>query len=192
MSHKKSYKKIKKRKNAFFFFKFCCKIQIHRIDLPSKKMTRCTALIITLAVSTLSFGQNYLSIGTDLAETAYNGNMRIIISHAFSQMWSSEASASFRIGNDLWHNRTFSGNGYSEWEMSFRYWAQDKHKGASVALGIVSGFKQIPDLKINVAYTIPLWKGIHINIGYGLRMMQSIKGIKPGTQDIAIEIHYRL
>ncbi len=192
MSHKKSYKKIKKRKNTFFFFKFCCEIQNHRIDLPSKKMTRCTALIIALAVSTLSFGQNYLSIGTDLAETAENGNMRIILSHAFSKTWSSEASASFRIGNGLWHNKTFTDNGYSEWEMAFRYWIQEQHEGASVALGIVSGFKQIPDLKITVAYTIHLGKGIHINIGYGLRMMQTIKGIKPSTQDIAIEIHYRL
>lgn len=155
-------------------------------------MTRSTTLIIALAISTLSFGQNHLSIGADIAETAENGNMRIIICHAFAQMWSSEASASFRIGNSIWPDKAFSGNGYSEWEMSFRYWVQEQHKGASIALGIVSGFKQIPDVKINFAYTIHIWKGIHINIGYGLRMMQTIKGTKPGAQDIAIEIHYRL
>ena len=36
-SHKKSSKEIKKRKNAFFFFKFCCILQIGWIDLPVKK-----------------------------------------------------------------------------------------------------------------------------------------------------------
>ena len=36
-SHKKSSKRIKKRKKTFFFFKFCHLIRMHTIDLPSKK-----------------------------------------------------------------------------------------------------------------------------------------------------------
>lgn len=37
MTHKKSFKRIKKGKNAFFFFKFCHFIKKQKIDLPSKK-----------------------------------------------------------------------------------------------------------------------------------------------------------
>jgi len=36
MSHKKDSKHIKKRKNAFFFFKFCGFIGKQVIDLPQK------------------------------------------------------------------------------------------------------------------------------------------------------------
>ena len=37
MTHKKSFKRIKKGKNAVFFFKFCHFIKKQKIDLPSKK-----------------------------------------------------------------------------------------------------------------------------------------------------------
>ena len=39
MSHKKSYKRLKKRKNAVFFFKFCRHIRKRVIDLPQKNET---------------------------------------------------------------------------------------------------------------------------------------------------------
>lgn len=192
MQDKKSSKRIKKRKTSFFFFKFCRIIQNDRIDLPTKKMARCQAFIIALALSAPSFGQGFTSIGTDVAETAESGKVRIIVSHAFSDRWTSEASASFRITADQEGYRCFTGEGYSEQELSFRYWAREHHIGASVSLGIVGGFNQSPDMKIGAGYDIPLWKGFHINIGYGLKLLDTLRNKGRSIRSISIELHYRL
>lgn len=190
-SHKKSSKRIKKRKKTFFFFKFCRLFRMHTIDLPSKKMTKWKAIIILICLGTAASGQNSGRIGADIAETAGNGNLRIIISHSFAPHWSSEASASFRIINRLSGHPFFSEEGHSEWEIGFRYWPEKYRKGFSISLGAVHGSERKTDMKIGAGYSIPIIRNIDIGIGYGVRIMDTIRKIKSGYNDISIEIYYR-
>lgn len=154
-------------------------------------MTKWKAIIILTCLCTAAFGQNSGRIGADIAQTASNGNLRIIISRAFAPHWSSEASASFRMINDLAQDTFFSEEGVPEWEIAFRYWPEKCHKGFSISIGIVQGFRQDTDMKIGAAYSIPVMKGIDISIGYGIRALDTIRNIKPQASDISIEIYYR-
>lgn len=189
-SHKKDSKRIKKRKKSFFFFKFCRFIRKRIIDLPTKKMTKWKAIIILTCFCTAAFGQNSGRIGADLAETARNGNLRIIISRTFSSHWSSEASASFRVINNFAQKPFFSEEGVPEWEIAFRYWPEKCHKGFSISQGVIHRSGQYTDMKIGAAYSIPVVKGIDISIGYGIRALDTIRNIKPQARDISIEIYY--
>lgn len=155
-------------------------------------MAKWKAAIILIFICVNISGQNGGRIGADPAATAANGNIRIIISHAFAPHWSSEASASFRIINDLSEKPFFSEDGHSQWEIAFRYWPGQCHKGASISMGAVHGGPGLQtDMKIGAAYSIPIMKHIDLDIGFGLRLMESIRIRKVQLRDIRIEIYYR-
>lgn len=155
-------------------------------------MAKWKAAITLIFICTSVSGQNAGRIGADLAATAGNGNIRIIISHAFASHWSSEASASFRIINSLSENPFFSEKGYSQWEIAFRYWPERCHKGASISIGAMHGGSgQNTDMKIGAAYSIPIMKHFDLDIGFGLRLMDSIRIKEVQLRDIRIEIYYR-
>lgn len=147
--------------------------------------------IILCCICNAVFGQNSARIGADIAEFAENGNMRIIISHAFTQHWSTEASASFRIAESLSENTFYKTNGHSEWELIFRYWLQKCYRGLSISLGAIQGFRQKTDMRIGAGYSIPVTRRISIDIGYGVRLLDSIRNITPEYNDIHIEVYYR-
>lgn len=46
-------------------------------------------------------------------------------------------------------------------------------------------------MKIGAGYSIPIIRNIDIGIGYGVRIMDTIRKIKSGYNDISIEIYYR-
>ena len=170
---------------------FCQYFRSRIIDLPSKKMAKWKAAIIFILFSTTACGQDSGRIGADLAETARNGNLKIMISYGFAPHWSSEASSSFRIINSISQNPFFSEAGYSKWEISFRYWPTECYKGASIAIGTVFGFRLEPDMKVDTAYSIPIMKHISLEIGYGLRILETVRNGRPDSKDIRIAAYYR-
>ena len=105
-------------------------------------MERWKALIIFLCLCAAAYGQDSARIGLDMAETVGNGNIRIVISHAFAPQWSAGGSASFRIINDIASYMDFPEAGLSEWEISFRHWATECYKGGYISLGMTEcGYK---------------------------------------------------
>lgn len=153
-------------------------------------MKRWKASIIAICICTTVLCQEKVSIGTDISETIRNGNVKIQTSFAFTRHWTVETSTSFRIP------ACRNGNGISEtgdyWsEMAFRHWKDGCFNGISVAFGAVRGFTKETDITISIGYSISIWKGISINMGYGIRVFDTIKGKDPKTDGISIEICYR-
>ena len=153
-------------------------------------MERWKALIIFFCLSAAAYGQDSARVGLDMAETAGNGNIRIIISHTFAPQWSAGGSASFRIMNDITSYMDFPEDGLSEWEFFFRHWAKECNKGGYISLGMAGGFRQSADMKIGIGFSIPIYRGLGIDIGYGIRMLHTIKAKELYIKDITLELHY--
>lgn len=186
MTHKKSFKRIKKGKNAFFFFKFCHFIKKQKIDLPSKKMTRWRAFIIFFCIVQTTYGQNQGCLGVEITEVLKSGNAKIRIGYCISQQWSAEAISSFHICR-LEKNLKERG---SSIELSFRHWNRECYKGSYLSFSICSGFRKTTDMKFSLGYTLPIYKGIGMDIGYGVSMLEAIRQKTLGSGEFSMDIHY--
>lgn len=153
-------------------------------------MERWKALIIFLCLCAAAYGQDSARIGLDMAETVGNGNIRIVISHTFAPQWSAGGSASFRIINDIASYMDFPEAGLSEWEISFRHWAKECYKGGYISLGMTGGFRQNADIKTGIGFSIPIYRGLGIDIGYGIRMLHTVRHKELYIKDFTFELHY--
>lgn len=186
MPHKKSLKGIKKRKNSIFFFKFCRYIRKQKIDLPSKKMTRWQAFLAIFFIVQAASGQNRTCLGVEITETVRNGNTKIRTGYAISQQWSAEAVSSFHIctpGKKKEDRNT-------SMELSFRHWCRECYKGSYMSFGIRSGFREETDMTFGLGYSISVWKGIGMDIGYGFKVLDVIRCKTLASGKITMEIHY--
>ena len=92
--------------------------------------------------------------------------------------------------NDITSYMDFPEDGLSEWEFFFRHWAKECYKGGYISLGMAGGFRQSADMKIGIGFSIPIYRGLGIDIGYGIRMLHTIKAKELYIKDITLELHY--
>ncbi len=190
MPHKKSFKRIKKRKNSIFFFKFCRYIRKHEIDLPSKKMTRWHAFIAFICITQASSGQNHCCLGIELTEAARSRNARIRVGYAISEQWSAEAVSSFHIYNYLKNGEDAVKEHRTSAELTFRHWVRECYKGTYLSLGLFCGFRRETDMRFSLGYSLPIWECLGIDIGYGFRFIDTIRQKAPRSGELTLEIHY--
>lgn len=186
MSHKKSSKGIKKRKNSIFFFRFCHLIPEHPIDLPSKKMTRWQVFITFLCITHTAFGQDHGCLGIEITEFLRSGDTKIRIGFPISQQWSAEAISSFHIyppGKE-------TGVSGPSVELFLRHWVRQCYDGIYLSFGICSGFRTETDMKFSFGYSLPIWKSIGMDIGYGFKVSETIKRKDLASGEISMVIHY--
>ena len=153
-------------------------------------MTRLKAFITALFIAQLSFCQDRMSIGWNIAEAARNGNADIRTGYAFSGHWSAEAHSSFRLfnptdGAGISDRKRLSGYG-----MAFRYWPGRCFEGASLAFGAAVGFRLQPDMTLNAGYSLTVWKCIGIDIGYTIMVFDSIRNDLSDEMSIEICIRF--
>lgn len=153
-------------------------------------MTRWQALIAFLCITQASAGQNSGCIGLEITEAVRSGNARIRIAYGLSDQWSAEVLSSFHIKSTRSENEKTSGihNGYVD--LSFRHWCRKFSKGPYFSLGIFSGVRQRTDMKFCLGYAIPIWKGIGMDIGYGFKVLDTIRQNSAASGEITLEIHY--
>lgn len=151
-------------------------------------MTRLKALITALCIVQSAFCQDRICIGWNIAETARNGNAEIKIGYAFSSHWSAEGYSSFRILPPS-EGVCSSGKEVSGYGLAFRYWPDGHFKGGSISFGITSGFKAQTDMTLSAGYTLAVWKCLYIDIGYGIRVLETIRS--DVSDEISIEICVR-
>ena len=148
-------------------------------------MTRWHAFIAFICITQAAFGQNRGCLGIEITEAFRSRNARIRVGYAISEQWSAEAISSFHIYN---HQKNVEHE--TSAELAFRHWVRECYKGAYLSFGVFSGFRKETDMRFSLGYSVPIWKSIGIDIGYGFRLIGTIKRKAPESGEITLEIHY--
>lgn len=149
-------------------------------------MTRWHALIALIYIAPAAFGQNSGCLGFEITEVIRNSDAKIRIGYSISGQWSAEAVSSFHI-------RVQENNSVDKapsMELSFRYWPHECYKGTYLSMGPVCGFKSDTDLKLGLGYSIPICKCIGIDLGYGIKIIDTIRQKTATSGKITLDIHY--
>ena len=154
-------------------------------------MTRWQAFIALICITQASFGQNHGSVGIEITEAFRNGNVRIRIGYAFTELWSAEAMTSFSINTPDSDQDGDIFNYSSTLELDFRHWIHESYKGTYFSFGVMSGFKKENDMKFRLGYSLPIWKGFGLDIGYGFMVLETIRQRKPAHEEITFELFYK-
>lgn len=149
-------------------------------------MTRWQAFIAIFCIVQTASGQNRGCLGIEITEPFRRGNAKITLDFTLSQQWSAEAVSSFHICT--------AGKGMEDMapsaELYFRHWVRECYKGNYLSFGVCSGFRRKTDMKFCLGYALPIWKCIGVDIGYGFKVLDTIKQKTPASGEITMEIHY--
>lgn len=153
-------------------------------------MTRWHALIAFICIAQVSYGQNQGCLGIEITEFVRNRDARIRVGYALSEQWSAEAISSFHIyGYNINAEDTAIEQGASA-ELSFRHWIRECYNGTYLSFGVLTAFRKETDMKISLGYSLPIWRCLGIDIGYGLKIIETIKHKVHTSGEITLEIHY--
>ena len=153
-------------------------------------MRRWHVIIAFFLIAQTASGQNHGCLGIEITEFIRIRNARLRVSYAISEQWSAEATSSFHIYS-LWNNleETAADRGTCA-EVAFRHWSQKCYKGVYFSFGAWTGFSRGTDMKFSLGYSLPIWKGLGTDIGYGFKVIDTIKHKTPSSGEITLEIHY--
>ncbi len=153
-------------------------------------MTRWHAIIAFIWIAHVSYGQDQGCLGIEITEFVRNRDARIRVGHGISEQWSAEAISSFHIYNNRCNAEdTDTEHGISA-ELSFRHWARECYKGTYLSFGVFTAFRKETDMKFSLGYSLPIWKCFGIDVGYGLKIIDTIRHKVPTSGEITLEIHY--
>lgn len=138
----------------------------------------------------LSFAQSRGCVATDMAEVVSSGNAGIRAGHTILPSWSAEAGASFHIGRTYPGKDGLAQKAATSMELSFRHWPHGCYKGMYISTGVLCRFRKDTDLTVGAGYCQPLWKGIALDIGYSLKVIDTIRRYDSGYKGLRIEICY--
>lgn len=149
-------------------------------------MSRWKTLAAALFITHASMAQNQGCIAAEITEAYRSGYARIRTGYSFTPGWSAEVRSSFHI----FRTEGVADKRRSAFELSFRHWQKECYNGSHISLGITTGFRDKTDMTLGIGYCLPVWRGIGIDIGYGIRVLETIRLKSPGAEELTIEICY--
>ena len=150
-------------------------------------MARWYAILAFIFIVQTSFGQNSRYLALEITEIIRSGNPRISIGHVISDHWSIEARSSFHFSPVKPDQAGTAATKSTMMELSLRHWRYGCYKYMYLSLGVLTGFRKETDMKLGLGYSVPVWKNIGLDIGYGFRVIEAINN---GSGEITIELFY--
>lgn len=153
-------------------------------------MTRWQILTALLCITQAALAQNQGCMGIEITEAFRNGNARIKVGYAISGQWSAEARSAFHICRIPHGQEDTAVSNAPSMELLIRYWPHKCYSGTYISFSTISIFRKSTDIMLNIGYSIPVFKNTCLDIGYGIKLFDSIINKSSRSGAMTLEIYY--
>ena len=172
-------------------------------------MRRLFIALALLSIAPAAMCQKQNSVRTDISQAACYGAADISFTHKIADRWSIEGQTALNIkrltnGKDdetLQHwnaladsidqdgERTFRDN-LTEASISVGFWPIEVFKGPIFCIGGLIRDRTGPDIFCSIGYFLPIWKGLHADIGFRICILETRRNERLQYNGIRIGLSY--
>ncbi len=170
---------------------------------------RLTTIMLCLFACISASGQKTAertaNLSIDIAAIITDRDMRLGFSHSVTGKWSAETGASLQIlrsseipEEEAGHDSMLSDGDEEmkfrklrpEFRIGMKFWPGEYSEGWHLGIYCIHGLSSGTDLAIGFGYAAAIWRNIGISAGYELKLLDSVRRERFGTEGITIKLNY--